>query len=186
MEVDKIVQFKLLKNDFKKVNIDIEYQMIHLTKLNYTNYWRDLLHVINLISNDLKWDGIPNKDDIINRFNNNSECFLWIYDNIVVGWGWFNKDITLDWINIYQKLNENGLYAGGAFVSKKIKTPTDSGFKFYNYSMDLFLNKFNYDVVYLYSDSWNRASAQLSYKCGFKKYNFLNDKKSSIKITTNF
>jgi len=175
MDINNIVQFRLLKSEFKKISINDSYKLIHLTEANYDEYLSELLYVVELLHIDLEWDGIPNKDEIIKRFQNKSECFLWLYDDVVVGWTWFNSNITIDWINLYQQLNPNELYVGGAFLSRKSKTPPIAGFKFYNYSFYTWLTDLKYHTIYLYSDSWNRASAQLCYKCGFTQYNFLNE-----------
>jgi len=173
MDISKIVQFRLIHAEFKKIEIDDAYRIVHLTESNYLNYLDDILYVIELLHLDLDWDGIPTKEKVIDRFNNKSECFLWVYKDNVVGWTWFNKNVTMDWINIYQKLDKNEVYVGGAFLSKKIKTPAIASFKFYNYSFDTWIKKLNYNTIYLYSDDWNRASAILCYKSGFTKYNFI-------------
>jgi len=173
MDVTKIVQFRLLKSEFKKDIISESYKILYLTKDNYTKYWDDIKVVIQLLHNDLEWDGIPDENQIEKRFKNNSELFLWYYNDKVVGWTWFNKYFTIDWETNLQSLGDNELYVGAAFISKKVNLPPEAGWKFYNQSFNKWLTDLKKEVIYLYSDDWNRASAQLCYRCGFTKFNFI-------------
>lgn len=173
MDVTKIVQFRLLKSEFRKLEISDSYKLLHLTKENYTHYWNDINNVINLLHADLEWDGIPDEGGVIRRFNNNSELFLWYYNEKIVGWTWFNKSFTIDWENIVHSLDKNELYVGAAFISKKVNLPPEAGWKFYNLSFHTWISEFKNDVIYLYSDDWNRASAILCYRSGFTQYNFI-------------
>lgn len=173
MDINKIVQFRLLKSEFRPLEISDSYKLIHLTKNNYTQYWDDINIVIELLHADLEWDGIPDEERVIRRFENNSELFLWYYNQKIVGWTWFNKSFTTDWESIIHSLDKTELYVGAAFISKKVNLPPDAGWKFYNLSFGTWLHKLNNDIIYLYSDDWNRASALLCYRSGFKQYNFI-------------
>lgn len=175
MDINKIVQFRLLKSEFRKQDIPNSYKITHLTKDNFCQYWDDILTVIDLLHKDLEWDGIPDGVEIIERFNNNSQLFLWYYNNQVVGWGWFNNSITLDWKNNIQSLQNDEVYVGGAFISKKVNLPPQAGWKFYSLCFDTWITDFKRNIIYLYSDDWNRASAIICYKCGFTKFNFIKE-----------
>lgn len=175
MNINKINQFRLLKSEFRKQNIPNSYRIVYLTKDNYTQYWDDINTVIKLLHADLEWDGIPNTEQIVKRFDNNSELFLWYYENKIVGWTWFNKSFTIDWENIVHTLEDNELYVGAAFISKKVNLPPQAGWKFYNESFYKWITDLKNDVIYLYSDDWNRASSILCYKSGFTKYNFIKE-----------
>ncbi len=175
MDVNKIVQFRLLKSEFRQLEISDSYKLLHLTKENYNQYWDDINIVIELLHADLEWDGIPNTKQVESRFNNNSQLFLWYYNEKIIGWTWFNKSFTIDWETITHSLDENELYVGAAFISKKVNLPPQAGWKFYNLSFSTWINELKNDIVYLYSDDWNRASALLCYRSGFKKYNFIKE-----------
>ena len=175
MDINKIVQFRLLKSEFRKQNIPNSYRIVYLTKDNYTQYWNDINTVIKLLHADLEWDGIPNTEQIVKRFDNNSELFLWQYEDKIVGWTWFNKSFTIDWENIVHPLEDNELYVGAAFISKKVNLPPQAGWKFYNESFYKWITDLKNDVIYLYSDDWNRASAMICYRCGFTKFNFIKE-----------
>lgn len=176
MDINKIVQFRLLKSEFRKQNIPNPYRVVYLTKDNYTQYWDDINTVIKLLHADLEWDGIPTQPQVEKRFNNNSELFLWYYEDTIVGWTWFNESVTLDWENKFQSIDNGELYVGAAFISKKVNLPPQAGWKFYNLSFHTWLTTMKYNVIYLYSDDWNRASAMICYRCGFTKYNFIKEK----------
>ena len=70
-------------------------------------------------------------------------------------------------------LNENEIYGGGAFLSKKVNRPANSGLIFYNLTFDYWLNEMDNECIYQYSDDWNRVSSILSYKNGFEQFNFI-------------
>lgn len=173
MITDNIVQFRLLKEEFKEYPVSGDYRIIHVTKYNYRKYIKELLNVSELLKADIEWDGIPDLTGIQKRFVANSECFLWYYKSELVGWTWFNESVSIDWESIFKLLPSNEVYVGGAFVSKKKNLPPAAGFNFYNLCFNSWLRDFNYNKIYLYSDDWNRASAILCYRCGFKKYSFL-------------
>lgn len=175
MDINKIVQLRLLKNEYKRLSHHGEYSLIHLTYRSYLPHLSDLLKISKLMKLDFEWDGMPDEDDIHLRFKNNSQCFLYRYQQKIVGWTWFHEDVSIDWKTIYQKLNNGDVYVGGAYVSKTCNLPPIAGYMFYNISFSKWLNDLNYNTIYLYSDDWNRASAQLCYKSGFTKYNFLNE-----------
>ena len=46
---------------------------------------------------------------------------------------------------------------------------------FYNLTFDYWLNEMNNDCILQYSDDWNRVSSIMSYKNGFKNYNFIKE-----------
>ena len=175
MDINKIVQLRLFKHDFKKILHNSDYSIKYVDYTSYETYLDKLLYISKLMHKDFEWDGIPTESNLHNRFKNNSKCFIYYYNNEPVGWTWFHSHVSIDWISTYQNLNSNELYVGGAYVSKTCNLPAISGFMFYNISFWEWLTKFNYNIIYLYSDSWNRASAQLCYKSGFTKYNFLNE-----------
>jgi len=169
------VQFRLLKSDFRKKDVPKNYSLTFVNKGNYTQYWTDIEKVIELLHADLDWDGIPNLEQIDKRFENDSELFLWYYNDKIVGWTWFNESVTLDWENKFQSIDKGELYVGAAFISKKVNLPPQAGWVFYNLSFHTWLTTMKYNVIYLYSDDWNRASAIICYRNGFKQFNFLYD-----------
>lgn len=173
MDTSKIVQLRLLKKDFNNVFFNEKYTVYLLEKTNYNEYISDLLYVSNLMKGDFDWEGIPDESTLHRRFSKKSKCLLWIYNENPIGWAWSNENITPMWEESIQELKKGEIYGGGAFLSRKVKRPSNSGLVFYNLTFDYWLNKMNNDVIYQYSDDWNRVSTILSYKNGFKKYNFI-------------
>jgi hypothetical protein len=168
-----IVQLRLLRKNFKKIDFDESYSIEFVDNSTYEKHISDLLYISDLMKRDLEWEGIPNETDIQKRFENNSHCLLWKYDKQPIGWAWSNYNVSFDWKTITQKLNKGEIYGGGAFLSKSVKRPSNSGLVFYNLTFEYWLEEMNNNVIYQYSDDWNRVSSILSYKNGFEKYNFI-------------
>ena len=173
MNVNKVVQLRLLKKDFIKFDFNENYTLRFIDKSNYINNLKDLLHISSLMSLDFDWDGIPNEETLHRRFNHNSHCLLWVYNETPIGWAWSNYNITPLWEEPIQTLKPSEIYGGGAFLSKTVQRPPNSGLMFYNLTFDYWLNKMNNESIFQYSDDWNRVSTLLSYKNGFKKYEFI-------------
>ena len=176
MDINKIVQLRLLKNNHTPPNYSSDYRYEIIDINNYRSNLNRLLSVSFQMEKEMEWEGIPNTEEkLYKRFANGSNAQLWIYKDVVIGWCWQNMNLTYDWETTNQILKPNESYTGGAFVSRELKRPPESSFIFYNFSFEYLLALEGKDTVYLYSDSWNRASAQLCYKSGCTKYNFLNE-----------
>ena len=173
MDISKITQLRLLKDKFKKIPFVENYSIQLVNTPNYTNYLTNLIDISELMKSDFDWIGIPDESTLHRRFKHNSQCLLWIYNSTPIGWAWSNYNVTPYWEESIQELNENEIYGGGAFLSKKVDRPPNSGLIFYNLTFDYWLNKMGNDCIYQYSDDWNRVSSMLSYKNGFEKFNFI-------------
>lgn len=175
MNVSKIIQFRLLKQDLPDFNFDSNYWFDIIDASNINDRIHDIEFVSKIISEELReWKKYPTPTDVIERINFGSICNLWYYKENLLGWHWTNNDwITTDWKTPYQKLKSNEIYIGGAFLSRRYKPSASSSLYFYRQGFEFSLKTQNKNTMYLYSDFWNRASAQLSYKCGFTKYNFI-------------
>lgn len=175
MDINKIVQLRLLKEDFKKLPFSENYTTLFVDKSNYQKFILELLCVSDLMHEDFEWKGIPNEDTLHRRFNHNSHCLFWIYNDEPIGWAWSNYNVTPLWEESIKDLSEGEIYGGGAFLSRTVKRPPNSGLIFYNLTFDYWLNEMNNDCILQYSDDWNRVSSIMSYKNGFKKYNFIKE-----------
>lgn len=173
MNVDKIIQLRLLKSNFNKLDCNNRYSVLYVDSKNYLYYLKDLLHVSKMMRDDFDWDGIPTEETLHSRFKHNSHCLFWLLDDSPIGCAWSNYNVTPYWEESIQELNENEIYGGGAFLSKKVDRPSNSGLIFYNLTFDYWLNQMGNDCIYQYSDDWNRVSSILSYKNGFEKFNFI-------------
>ena len=171
--MDSIVQFKITKDTFIKIEHKEYYKLKYIDLNNYVNYVDDFKIVISLLHKQLKWDGIPTLEQCNERFKSNSFCLLFYYNNNCIGWNWGNRNVTLDWINIDKKLAKKELYVGGCFVSKLIERPSDAGIQNYNMFFDYCLNTLNASTMYAYCDTWNKAPIRLNLSNGWKKYEFL-------------
>lgn len=174
MDTNKIVQFRIKKENYNPPPYSDLYQYHTVDINNYKSNLDRLLNITKLIDIQIVWDGNPNtKEKLQKRFESNSVCQLWIYDGVDIGWYWYNDNFTYDWVNIIQTLNKNEHYVGGAFVSNRVNRPPNSSFIFYNFSFINAFNNLKKDTVYIYGDDWNRASNILMYKSGCEQYNFI-------------
>jgi hypothetical protein len=173
MNIQGVVQLRLSKENIKRFTLNQNYNFTLIDNTNYKNHLSDLMYVSYLMKQDFDWDGTPNEVDINHRFENNSKCLLSYYNNKVVGWIWENDNFTPYWKENIQTLNKNEIYVGGAFLSKKVDRPKESGQVFYSIWFDYFLTNFNKQFAYSYVDKWNTHSLQLAYNIGMKEYDFI-------------
>ena len=178
MDVNKIVQFRIKKEDYTPPIYSDLYQYETIDINNYKSNLDRLLNITKLIDKQIVWEGNPNTEEkLLKRFQSESVCQLWIYDGVDIGWYWYNNNFTYDWINIIQTLNKNEHYVGGAFCSNQVSRPPDCSFIFYNFSFINAFDNLGKDTVYIYGDDWNRASNILMYKSGCEQYNFIKETK---------
>ncbi len=175
MNFSEIFQIKLIKSDFVKLPNKDHFKLTYVDQTNYDKYINDVNTVISLIYTDLpNWDNPPNFNNVVKRFNADSHCLLFYYNNKCIGWNWANKNVSFNWIDIDQKLGPDEVYSGGTFVSKHVDRPRDAGLYNYNMMCDFCLNYQCYSAIYGYVDIWNKASIRLSLQTGVKFCNFLN------------
>ena len=175
MNIEKVDQFRLFKEDLSDFNYNNDYWLDSLSIERVYSERDTIEKIISYIKEDvLWWKNVPTFDEVIERAEFGSQCHLWMYKDNAIGWSWSNSScITLDWKSHYKYLLSNELYVGGAFVSRKNKPSAGSALYFYRQGIDHKFELTNTDTAYLYSDDWNRASAQVSYKTGFTAFNFL-------------
>jgi len=172
--MDNILQVRLLKHNFKSFPAKDHYKLEYVDLNNYNTYINELKTVIELLHEQLEWDGIPTLEKCIDRFKSNSSCLLFYYNNNCIGWNWINKSVAFNWIDITTQLQPNELYAGGCFVSKKIKRPADAGLYDYNMFFNYCLNNIDgIDTIYGYCDIWNKAAIRVNYMCGWENFNWI-------------
>lgn len=173
MNIQGVVQIRLLKEHINRFTFNQNYTFTLVDSQNYKKYLSELICVSDLMKEDFDWDGTPNEDDIHKRFENNSKCLLSYYNNNIVGWIWGNDNFTPYWKETIQQLNKNEIYVGGAFLSKKVERPKESGQVFYSMWFDYFLTNFDKEYAYSYVDDWNTHSLDLAYNIGMKQYDFI-------------
>jgi hypothetical protein len=82
IDFTKIHQIRLLRKDYKKMNRYPHYKMMYVDKNNFNNFTDDLKTVIGYIKNQLTdWDESPDWNELLERFNSNSHCLLFYYNN---------------------------------------------------------------------------------------------------------
>ena len=74
--MDEIIQYKITKNEFIKIEHKDCYKLKYINSNNYVDYIDDLKNTIDLLHQQLDWDGIPTIKKCIERFNANSFCLL--------------------------------------------------------------------------------------------------------------
>lgn len=174
MVLNEIIQVRLVKEDFKKLPNKKHYRLIFLDKTNFINHETDLKKITQYIKKDIpNWLESPDYETVINRFNSDSHCLLFYYNNECIGWNWGNKNVCFDWINIHQKLQPNEIYWGGCFVTKSVDRPSDAGYYDYNMIFDYWINTMGMDKIYGYIDVWNKASIRVSLKNNVKFHDYL-------------
>lgn len=175
MNLNEIVQFRLLRDEHIKLPKKSHYKLIYLDRDNYSNFLQDLELVISYIHNQLTdWIDAPTIEDVHKRFKSNSFCFLFYYKDNCIGWNWGNENFTPNWIDIHTKLKDGEVYLGGCFVTKLVDRPTDAGVMNYNMFFDECL-KLGYNPMYGYCDNWNRVAIRINYSNGWKPYKFIKE-----------
>lgn len=174
MQLDKIIQIRLLKQNYNKFQRYSYYKLRYVDKNNYTNFISDLNQVVTYIHKQLtNWDSAPTIEDVLKRFESNSHCLLFYYKDLCIGWNWGNPNVTIDWINNIQNLEKNELYGGGCFVTNLIDRPSHAGLINYNMIFEYWIDKLGYDTIYGYVDDWNRVALRVNFQNGLTIHNFL-------------
>ena len=175
MDLSEITQFRLFKADLVPHTYNDKYWFKTIDTQSFAENIEDIEKVIQYHYEDLNWDDTPTTEVVLDRLKFGSQCHLWMYEERCLGWHWTNPNcITLDWKSEYQPLKSNEIYIGGALVSRQHKPDKGNSARiFYRQGFEYSFKFTNTDIMYLYSDSWNRASAQLCLRNGFKYFNFL-------------
>ena len=176
IDTNSIVQLKIDRKDVCLHHPNDNYWIKTITIHTLEENKNHIESVIKYHHEDLIWDGITTLEIVKERIEFGSILHLMMFKNKSVGWFWANSNcISIDWKSYYNNLDKDAVYVGGAFLSRKNKPSKDSAFIYYRQGIDYILDFHKSDIMYLYSDDWNRASAILCYKCGFSKYNFLKE-----------
>ena len=150
------------KSDFKKFNYPTHYLMRNVDSTNYYQYKNELVEISNLLQKQLPdWDDSPNYFDLEKRFESNSSAVIFSYNEQPIGWGWYNSDVSLNWINIDRELPTDWVYGGGLFVSKLIDRPKDAGMLNYNKWLSYIFKQLNYNVFCGYCHKWNTPAMKV-------------------------
>lgn len=163
MITEKDHQVILFKENFRRMKHPSHFKMICVDKSNYTNFESDIKQVSNFLNNQLTdWNESPTYDDIVKRFNANSLCHLFYYNDSPIGWNWANDDVRFDWYTFDKSLPPNHCYAGGCFVTNLIDRPANAGIINYNMLFTDLIDRCGYDIVSGYCDWWNRNAVRVN------------------------
>ena len=174
INTSEITQFRVLKEEFISFHIPDEFYVVPLDESNYTSYLNELQLAIDYYHNDITWDGIPSLSDVEKRFQSNSTCLLFYWNDICIGWRWNNPNVTINFIDINTVLLKNEMYIGNTFVTKSVERPKLSGLYLHNLGVNYWFNNTDYDIIYNYIENWHNHSIELNVRNGFTKFNFLN------------
>ena len=170
-----IIQIRLLKENYKAFPPKSEYSMKYVDKNNFLEYDKDIKIVLDLINEELSdWELCPDYQTIVDRFDADSHCLLFYYNNRCIGWNWGNPKVCIDWITPLQDLKANEVYGGGCYVSRLVARPPHAGLYNYNLIFDYWIYKLGYDTVYGYIDSWNKAAIRVNWANGLHEFNYMN------------
>jgi hypothetical protein len=147
------MQFRLYPKNF--INQNVICPFIQIDKSNYIKHLSIVKECIDLFHTEIKWDGMYNLDDAIQRFNDGYYNFVLISDNIIYGYIWsIWHDRILFFENMFmRKFKINKKWKGREFLSSIINT------------------NYNNCEIYYYVDSWNTASIKMTKSLGFVEYN---------------
>jgi hypothetical protein len=147
------MQFRLYPENF--INQNVICPFIQIDKSNYIKHLSIVKECIDLFHTEIKWDGMYNLDDAIQRFNDGYYNFVLISDNIIYGYIWsIWHDRILFFENMFmRKFKINKKWKGREFLSSIINT------------------NYNNCEIYYYVDSWNTASIKMTKSLGFVEYN---------------
>jgi len=174
IDLSSTTQIRLLKEDYKRFPDKAHYSMKYADKTNVDKFSNDLKTVVDLINEELTdWDDVPNYETVLRRFEANSHCLLFYYNDECIGWNWGNDNVCFDWQTNIQDLPAGELYGGGCFVSRNVKRPADAGLYNYNKIFDYWINEMGYHTIYGYIDNWNKAAFRVNFQNGLTVYNYL-------------
>jgi hypothetical protein len=147
------MRFILYPKNF--INQNVICPFIQIDKSNYIKHLSIVKECIDLFHTEIKWDGMYNLDDAIQRFNDGYYNFVLISDNIIYGYIWsIWHDRILFFENMFmRKFKINKKWKGREFLSSIINT------------------NYNNCEIYYYVDSWNTASIKMTKSLGFVEYN---------------
>ena len=155
-------QIILYKENFKKFDYPNHYSMFTIDSINYHRYEHELKEVSQLLKTQLSdWNLAPDYQDLEKRFESKSHAVLFSYNNYPIGWGWYNENVTIDWINIDKKLPLNWVYGGGLFVSKMVDRPANAGLLNYNKWLSYIFEDLGYDIFCGYCHKWNEPAMKV-------------------------
>jgi len=166
-------QLRLKREDLIDWQNDNRYWFYTLTSESLEDNRENIDRVEQFHLQDIQWDGTPNFEEVKKRIFAGSQCHLWMFEDKCLGWHWTSDTVTLDWKTSIQTLKQNELYIGGAFLSRVFKPSARASLYFFRQGFEYSFKLHKADTMYLYTDSWNRASSLLCMKCGFTKYEFL-------------
>jgi len=174
IDLSSTTQIRLLKEDYKRFPDKAHYSMKYADIKNVDTFANDLKTVVDLINEELTdWDDVPNYETVLRRFEANSHCLLFYYNDECIGWNWGNNNVCFDWQTNIQDLPAGELYGGGCFVSRNVKRPADAGLYNYNKIFDYWINEMGYHTIYGYIDNWNKAAFRVNFQNGLTVYNYL-------------
>jgi hypothetical protein len=147
-----MVRYVLYPENF--INQNVICPFIQIDKSNYIKHLSIVKECIDLFHTEIKWDGMYNLDDAIQRFNDGYYNFVLISDNIIYGYIWsIWEDGILFFENMFmRKFKINKKWKGREFLSSIINT------------------NYNNCEIYYYVDSWNIASIKMTKSLGFREY----------------
>ena len=167
MLTDKDNQIILYKENFKEFTYPTHYSMVNVDSTNYHRYESELKEISQLLKTQLPdWNEAPNYQDLEKRFESKSKTVLFLYNNNPIGWGWYNDNATLDWININKTLPTDWVYGGGLFVSKLVNRPKDAGLLNYNKWLSYTFQDLDYKVFCGYCHKWNTPAMRVHLENG--------------------
>ena len=174
MELDKIVQYRILNSELNPFTPHPDYSIKYVDKHNYLSNLIDIKTISDLITKQIPdWGEAPNVEMVIERFKSNSYTYLFYYKNKCIGWNWGNPNFTYNWVDIDYRLEPTETYLGGCFVSlNKEDRPNNAGYSMcYMFFKEELLRGFS--SMYGVTDYWNRRASVLYYRLGWKTYNFI-------------
>lgn len=172
---NSVVQFQVNKDQIVDLYPSLypEYTFFEINQDNYFKFKEDLETIIEYHHIDLDWDGTPTYKVLQKRFEAGSNCYLMRYRDTPLGWGWSNKRLTFDWINIVSDIPQPGMYLGGTFVTRSIERPGRSGVLFTSKWYQYYFKEHKLDYMYGYIDEWNRPFIRMNYTLGWKHKNWM-------------
>ena len=178
MRTNKFYEMRICKDEFNPLRFNDSFSIQTVENLDRKTTI-NLEHII--LSHDevlSDWNERPSFNDVQNRLNSISKCYLFYHKNFdeAIGWGWFSNVFTYDWVNEVHPLpTENSVYYGGTYIRKELKLPLGTGIQMYNFAYRMFFE--TYDYIYGYMDGWNKSPIKICHKLGTKQIDFIKDYK---------
>ena len=146
-----MINFKLLSNDFKE--LDVDYEILTINEKTYSSYYTIIEKSITNFNDEISWDNMFDLRDVSYRIKNGMKMYIGVIENKPFGHVWFKNHL-------------DGRLLFNLFVRNKIEDKKYTGTEFISDVLKKY--ELSTSPIYCDVDEWNEKSVKLFKKLGFK------------------